>query len=61
MLRNCTLKQIALPTEQTKLKDAEKKLLEIGTVMRESKNFTVSRLKLLTLNTEARTKCFESL
>ncbi|MEA9356119.1 hypothetical protein SHI21_07900 [Bacteriovorax sp. PP10] len=61
VLKNCALKKTTLPTEQVELKNAEKKLLEIGSVVREPTDFTVTRLKLLTCNTEARTKCFDSL
>lgn len=58
VLKNCTLKKTGLPVEEASLENAEKKLLENGIVMREAKDFTVTRLKLLTLNTDERTKCF---
>ena len=58
VLKNCTLKKNALPAVEADFSNAEKKLLENGAVMRKEKDFTVSRLKLLTLNTEERSKCF---
>lgn len=59
-LKNCFIEKGSLPEEKVRLINAENKLLEIGSVMRESKVFTTSRLKLLTFNTENRTKCFKS-
>lgn len=57
VLKNCELKQNALPADQIKLKNAENALLKIESVTRKTDFSPTRRLKILTANNQDRKTC----
>ncbi|MGZ3790117.1 MAG: hypothetical protein ACXVLQ_16395 [Bacteriovorax sp.] len=60
-LKDCILKKALSGVEKNNLEKLENQLIKIGSMLRDPKDFSVSKLKLMIFNNEDRIQCFKFL